>query len=104
MLVRALFEQRPPVATELTRPEFHRVNGCKNFRKELSETMALVRALGADIIGVGSSGTGAATSVKQGAGGERGGEAIAGGGGKLDPSHAACISPVLFESEIAPKW
>lgn len=49
-LVRSLFEQRPAVATELTRNEYHRVNGCKNFRKELSETMALVRALGNEII------------------------------------------------------
>jgi hypothetical protein len=49
-LVRAFFEQQPAAAVELARPEYHRVNKCKHFRKELSETMALVRALGSAVL------------------------------------------------------
>lgn len=45
-LVRALYRERAAVAAALAKPEFHRVNGMKNFRKELTESMGLLAALG----------------------------------------------------------
>mmetsp|Transcript_27960 Transcript_27960/g.50966 ORF Transcript_27960/g.50966 Transcript_27960/m.50966 type:complete len:587 (+) Transcript_27960:24-1784(+) len=49
-LVRCLYEQRSDVVKEIDRNVYHRINQCNNFRKELSETMALVRALGKEMV------------------------------------------------------
>ena len=46
-LLRRAAWQRPAAVSELARPEYHRVNTCAHFRKEVSETMALIEALGA---------------------------------------------------------
>jgi len=43
-LVVELFED-DTVSKSLARPEFHRINSCISFRKELSESMALISEL-----------------------------------------------------------
>eukprot|EP00038_Savillea_parva_P025308 m.47118 g.47118 ORF g.47118 m.47118 type:complete len:593 (+) comp6848_c0_seq1:319-2097(+) len=48
-LIRCFYKHHAAVATTLTEPIFHRVNSCLSFRKELSETMAVVKALAVEV-------------------------------------------------------
>lgn len=49
-LIRCFYEAHPAAANTIAGPVFHRVNSCIKFRKELSETMAVVAALAAEVV------------------------------------------------------
>jgi hypothetical protein len=50
--VRSFYTTHSAVADALSNPAYHRVNSCLHFRKELTETMAVVTAL-ADVVASG---------------------------------------------------